>query len=767
MSLEQVLADLASRIIAPFLESGLPSPRHPLVKVLRDGHILDDMESRNLVRADGTPKQYFPTLGTFAILADDDQRLDCARLGTVQALSTLIHLYEDGDPSHLYSREEFVGHAADRFAYVDPSQVSLGLDLVGTEFGAFSGFQRSPDGAHIISFIIAEGVLKISDPESVWSSRMALSRANLKAMSGLPFVSAAAPPRNQSLPNPTDFFEGMEAEAHAEATVSPVHPRAFLSYAWESDAHLAWVHRLATRLRSDGVDVSLDQWDLEPGDNIPAFMETINSFESVVIICTPAYQDKSNKRVEGVGYESNIITTAMAEQTGDKKKYIPVLRSGTRETSLPRWLRHALSVDLRGDPYSDGEYKKLLRTLHRRKARAPRLGPIPTFDDDAEPEAPERVSRIASIRPLDLFEAGEELGIREHELLDAAAHDAAGYIAHMSSFDGESLSAGGKSFLDGANRRTRVAWLDALEKLERWGWIRALSTARDLYTVTQAGYRVSAQLGRFRRWDTTKITLLALYFRRKPDAITLDCLGVVEVPPSYYRDQVSADGTVMRSLKRDKSLWIEGADGHALDKLSWEPNQVSFLDSNLEELIAFRIHPLTPLEPDSLLLEIPQGYLESPEAPPSRTKEPNPSEITTSTSTENQSGVAFATSGKPRIMVVDDDRTIADTLAMILNQSGFEACAVYSSAEAVAYAPQFHAEMIIADVLLPELNGVDSVIQIRKMMPGIRIMLFSGQAATADILERARAKGYEFEILPKPVHPQDLMKRLRPNGKDK
>lgn len=116
---------------------------------------------------------------------------------------------------------------------------------------------------------------------------------------------------------------------------------------------------------------------------------------------------------------------------------------------------------------------------------------------------------------------------------------------------------------------------------------------------------------------------------------------------------------------------------------------------------------------------------------------------------------------KPKVLVVDDERIIADTLAMILNQSGFEATAVYSGEKAIEMASTYAPDMLITDVIMADLNGIDAAIQIRALLPDIKILLFSGQAATADLLEKARAKGYEFEILSKPVHPQDLLTRLR------
>ncbi len=116
---------------------------------------------------------------------------------------------------------------------------------------------------------------------------------------------------------------------------------------------------------------------------------------------------------------------------------------------------------------------------------------------------------------------------------------------------------------------------------------------------------------------------------------------------------------------------------------------------------------------------------------------------------------------KPKVLVADDERVIADSLAMILNQSGFEARAVYCGEKAVELASSFAPDMLISDVIMAGLNGIDAAIRVRELLPGIKILLFSGQAATADLLEKARNNGYEFEILSKPVHPQDLLSKLR------
>ncbi len=117
--------------------------------------------------------------------------------------------------------------------------------------------------------------------------------------------------------------------------------------------------------------------------------------------------------------------------------------------------------------------------------------------------------------------------------------------------------------------------------------------------------------------------------------------------------------------------------------------------------------------------------------------------------------------GKPKVLVVDDERVIADTLAIILNQHGYDASAVYTGTGAVERARSVKPDLIISDVIMPDMNGIEAAIRIRKFLPSCKILLFSGQAATADLLENARAQGHEFEILAKPVHPQDLLAKLR------
>jgi CheY-like chemotaxis protein len=115
----------------------------------------------------------------------------------------------------------------------------------------------------------------------------------------------------------------------------------------------------------------------------------------------------------------------------------------------------------------------------------------------------------------------------------------------------------------------------------------------------------------------------------------------------------------------------------------------------------------------------------------------------------------------PSIFVVDDEEIIVETLAKILNSSGLEATPFTNPEEALIAARENAPDLILSDVLMPQLSGVDLAIAIQMECPDCKIMLFSGHAETIDLLAAARAKGYDFNLLAKPLHPADLLRRIR------
>jgi len=110
-----------------------------------------------------------------------------------------------------------------------------------------------------------------------------------------------------------------------------------------------------------------------------------------------------------------------------------------------------------------------------------------------------------------------------------------------------------------------------------------------------------------------------------------------------------------------------------------------------------------------------------------------------------------------RVLVVDDEQVIADTLAIILNHSGFAAKAVYSGEAAIMQASEWPPAALISDVIMPGITGVQAAAAILRLVPECYVMLFSGHG-TLDIA--SRVGDCNFEILPKPVHPQEILRRL-------
>ena len=116
---------------------------------------------------------------------------------------------------------------------------------------------------------------------------------------------------------------------------------------------------------------------------------------------------------------------------------------------------------------------------------------------------------------------------------------------------------------------------------------------------------------------------------------------------------------------------------------------------------------------------------------------------------------------RQRIFVVDDESSIARTLAMILDREGFEAHAFEDPRKALAACQEMAPDLLVTDVAMPELSGIELAIQVRAMLPQCKILLFSGLASTRDLLKEARAAGHDFELVAKPIHPKDLLAKLR------
>ena len=122
-----------------------------------------------------------------------------------------------------------------------------------------------------------------------------------------------------------------------------------------------------------------------------------------------------------------------------------------------------------------------------------------------------------------------------------------------------------------------------------------------------------------------------------------------------------------------------------------------------------------------------------------------------------------------KIIIVDDEPIIADTLVNILRGEGHDAFAVSSGKSAIRLVKMMQPvrpDVMVTDVIMPGMDGVETAKEILKLVPECRIILFSGHAASTDLVSKAQAEGYSFEILAKPVNPDILLAAIN-HGKVK
>ncbi len=111
--------------------------------------------------------------------------------------------------------------------------------------------------------------------------------------------------------------------------------------------------------------------------------------------------------------------------------------------------------------------------------------------------------------------------------------------------------------------------------------------------------------------------------------------------------------------------------------------------------------------------------------------------------------------GKPTVLVVDDERTIADTLATIISRNGYHAFPAYDGDSALKVAKSHTPDILITDIVMPGMDGIELSSQIHNSIPGCKIVLFSGQANT--LSQKHFANCGAFLLLAKPMNPRDFL----------
>ena len=163
-------------------------------------------------------------------------------------------------------------------------------------------------------------------------------------------------------------------------------PKVFISYSHDDDGHKDWVYNLACKLVDNGIETTLDQWDLAFGSNLPKFMENgLTTHDRVLVICTENYIDKANDGIGGVGYEKTILTAELL-QNQDTKKFIPIIRNVGRPIKTPTCLAGRLHIEFSNEEAFDNSFKQLLHEIYGVPLKPkPPLGKNPFVDEDTRP----------------------------------------------------------------------------------------------------------------------------------------------------------------------------------------------------------------------------------------------------------------------------------------------------------------------------------------------------------------------------------------------
>lgn len=112
-----------------------------------------------------------------------------------------------------------------------------------------------------------------------------------------------------------------------------------------------------------------------------------------------------------------------------------------------------------------------------------------------------------------------------------------------------------------------------------------------------------------------------------------------------------------------------------------------------------------------------------------------------------------------RVLVVDDDRLVADTLALVFGKSGFDARAAYSADQGLAFAREFNPHLLLCDVTMPGRDGLTLLRDMTMEQPACRVIMLTGfYSNLKSVREQASQLARPVGILTKPCQPAELLR---------
>ena len=114
-----------------------------------------------------------------------------------------------------------------------------------------------------------------------------------------------------------------------------------------------------------------------------------------------------------------------------------------------------------------------------------------------------------------------------------------------------------------------------------------------------------------------------------------------------------------------------------------------------------------------------------------------------------------------RILLIDDDDSVRKALRLALTHSGHTVTEARNGKEGLKLLPEVNADVLITDIVMPEMTGIELAISIRRDMPDCKVLLFSGKLGALELIQKAEKSGHNLHLLEKPVHPTKLIEAMR------
>ncbi len=119
-------------------------------------------------------------------------------------------------------------------------------------------------------------------------------------------------------------------------------------------------------------------------------------------------------------------------------------------------------------------------------------------------------------------------------------------------------------------------------------------------------------------------------------------------------------------------------------------------------------------------------------------------------------------SQKFKLLIVDDNQDLCESLLDILELKGYEVMTVFNGYQAIAAVKKEQFNLVLMDVKMPGINGIDTLKILKKISPGLKVIMIT--AFADDVFYRAGLQNGDFEVVRKPLNIERFLALLKKTG---